>query len=115
MAIPARTSTAAASARAAFRAASVVTVSIRASMLLKQPYTNGSTRVAPTCLARAGCSKSPATTNYERVADKAALVKALNESLAFCDGIYDATTDANFNQPVTLGPLGPMQAAITAV
>lgn len=63
--------------------------------------------------SQAGGSKSPATTNYERVADKAALVKALNESLAFCDGIYDATTDANFNQPVTLGPLGPMRATPT--
>jgi len=47
------------------------------------------------------------------VADKAALVKALHESLALCDGVCDATTDANFNQPVTMGPLGPMQATPT--
>jgi uncharacterized damage-inducible protein DinB len=64
------------------------------------------------CSQAAG-TKSPATANYERIADKAALVKALNDSLAFCDGIYDSTTDANFNQPATMGPLGPMQATST--
>ena len=64
------------------------------------------------CSQAAG-TKPPANTNYERVADKAALVKALNESLAFCDGIYDSTTDATFNQPVTMGALGPMQATPT--
>ena len=63
--------------------------------------------------SQAGGSKSPATANYERVADKAALLKALNESLAFCDGIYDATTDANFNQPAAMPALGPMQATPT--
>ena len=63
--------------------------------------------------SQAGGSKSPATSNYERVADKAALVKALNESLAFCDGVYDATTDANFSQPATMPALGPMQATPT--
>jgi len=38
--------------------------------------------------------------NYEKVTEKAALVKALNESLAYCDEVYGATTDANFNQLV---------------
>jgi uncharacterized damage-inducible protein DinB len=38
--------------------------------------------------------------NYEKVTEKAALVKALNESLAYCDEVYGATTDANFNQMV---------------
>src|SRR5262249_32630482 len=46
--------------------------------------------------------KSPSTTNYETVADKAALVTALNEALAYCDGVYAATTDAEFAKPVTL-------------
>jgi len=46
--------------------------------------------------------KSPATTNFERVADKAALVKGINDALAYCDGIYTSTTDANFNDAVTL-------------
>jgi uncharacterized damage-inducible protein DinB len=63
--------------------------------------------------SQAGGSKSPATTNYEHVADKAALVKALNESLALCDGVYESTTDANFNQPATMPALGPMQATPT--
>jgi uncharacterized damage-inducible protein DinB len=49
--------------------------------------------------------KPPATTNYEKVADRAALVKALNDALAYCDAAYDATTDANFGDPVKVaGP-----------
>jgi len=44
----------------------------------------------------------PATTNFERVADKAALIKGLNEALAYCDDVYDSTSDANFNQAVTM-------------
>lgn len=51
------------------------------------------------CSQAAG-EKSPATTNYEQITDKAALVKALDESLAFCDRVYAATTDANFLRPV---------------
>jgi uncharacterized damage-inducible protein DinB len=55
---------------------------------------------------------SPSTQNHERVADKAALVKALNESLAYCDAVYTATTDANFGQVVKLaGPNGGTQAS----
>jgi hypothetical protein len=49
--------------------------------------------------------KSPSSTNYEQISDKAALVKALNESLAYCDAVYAATTDANFGATVkTRGP-----------
>jgi uncharacterized damage-inducible protein DinB len=50
--------------------------------------------------------KSPASENYEKTAtDKAALVKALNDSLAYCDEAYAATTDANFNTLVAIaGP-----------
>ena len=44
--------------------------------------------------------KSPATSNYEKTADQAVLVKALNDSLAYCDATYAATTDANFNQAI---------------
>jgi len=44
----------------------------------------------------------PATTNFEGLADKAALMKALTEALAYCDEVYAATTDANFNQTVTV-------------
>jgi uncharacterized damage-inducible protein DinB len=46
--------------------------------------------------AQARGEKSPATANYEKVSDKAALVKGVNESLAYCDGAYAAVTDANF-------------------
>jgi uncharacterized damage-inducible protein DinB len=44
----------------------------------------------------------PATTNFERVADKAALIKGLTDALAYCDAVYESTTDADFNQAVTL-------------
>jgi uncharacterized damage-inducible protein DinB len=40
--------------------------------------------------------KSPGTQDYEKVADKAALVKALNDALAYCDAAYNDTTDATF-------------------
>jgi uncharacterized damage-inducible protein DinB len=48
---------------------------------------------------------SPSTTNHERTTDKAGLVKALRESLAYCDAVYATTTDADFNQLVKMtGP-----------
>ena len=45
---------------------------------------------------------TPATTNFERVAEKAALIKGLIDALAYCDAVYESTTDADFNQAVTL-------------
>ena len=49
----------------------------------------------------------PTTTNYERVGDKASLVKGLNESLAYCDAVYSSTTDENFEQRIRVaGPAG---------
>jgi uncharacterized damage-inducible protein DinB len=53
------------------------------------------------CSQAAG-EKSPATADYEQITDKAALVKALNDSLVYCDRVYAATTDANFIQPVQI-------------
>jgi uncharacterized damage-inducible protein DinB len=50
--------------------------------------------------------KSPATADYKQIPDKAALVKALNDSLAYCDWVYAATTDANFVQPVQIANVG---------
>jgi uncharacterized damage-inducible protein DinB len=50
--------------------------------------------------------KSPATADYEQITDKAALVKALNDSLAYCDRVYAATTDANFVQPMQIANVG---------
>jgi uncharacterized damage-inducible protein DinB len=57
------------------------------------------------CSQAAG-SRSPSSTDLEKVTDKAALVKALNESLAYCDGVYEATTDANYSQRVTVAGRG---------
>jgi uncharacterized damage-inducible protein DinB len=53
--------------------------------------------------AQAKGERSPATANYETVKDKTTLVKGLNDALAYCDGVYNATTDANFNELVQLG------------
>jgi uncharacterized damage-inducible protein DinB len=50
----------------------------------------------------------PSTGDFEQVVDKAALAKALSESLAYCDAAYAATTDANFDQLVKLA--GPPNA-----
>jgi uncharacterized damage-inducible protein DinB len=61
--------------------------------------------------SQASGEKSPATTDYEKATDKAVLVKALNDSLAFCDAAYTGTTDANFNQPIkTPAQSGPRDA-----
>jgi len=59
--------------------------------------------------------KMPSTTNYEKATDRAVLVKALNDSLAYCDGVYSATTDANFSQVVAMSGQGNPQAARGAV
>ncbi len=61
-------------------------------------------------------AQSPATTDYEKATEKAVLVKALGDSLAYCDAVYTATTDANVNQLVKIaGPTGGSQAARGAV
>jgi uncharacterized damage-inducible protein DinB len=49
--------------------------------------------------------KSPTTTNYATVTDRAVLIKGLNDALAYCDAAYAATTDANFSEPAKVaGP-----------
>src|SRR5213076_2467468 len=58
--------------------------------------------------------KSPATANYEKGADRAVL-KALNDSLAYCDDVYAATTDSNFQQLVNIAAPGVRQTARGAV
>jgi uncharacterized damage-inducible protein DinB len=51
--------------------------------------------------------KPVATQALEKTTDKATLVKALNDALAYCDGVYKETTDTNFNQMVkVMGPNG---------
>ena len=48
--------------------------------------------------------------DYSKTTDKAALVKALNDALAYCDATYDGTTDANVNQAVGVQGRGNSQA-----
>jgi uncharacterized damage-inducible protein DinB len=51
--------------------------------------------------------KSPATSaDYKQITDKAALVKALKDSLDYCDHVYAATTDATFSQPAQIANVG---------
>jgi uncharacterized damage-inducible protein DinB len=59
--------------------------------------------------------KMPVTTNLEKVADKAALVKGLTDSFSFCDGAYNGLTDANFGQIVKMPGAKPSEAARGAV
>src|SRR5262249_19196864 len=58
--------------------------------------------------------RPPNSTNHEQLTSKDALVKALNDSLAYCDEAYSATTDANFNQAVQMGAGLGMRSANTA-
>jgi len=44
----------------------------------------------------------PNNTNFETIADKAALIKGLTDALAWCDDAYQSTTDANFGQRLTM-------------
>ena len=49
----------------------------------------------------------PSTVNHEQLEEKVVILKALTESLAYCDGAYAATTDTNFGEIVKLaGPKG---------
>jgi uncharacterized damage-inducible protein DinB len=52
--------------------------------------------------SQAKSAAMPTTTNFERVADKAALIKGLTDALAPCDTVYESTSDADFTQAVTL-------------
>jgi uncharacterized damage-inducible protein DinB len=52
--------------------------------------------------SQASAAPSPTAMDFEKVSDRAALVKALRDSLEYCDGVYEATTDANFSQPVSI-------------
>jgi len=54
---------------------------------------------------------SPSKENFERVSDKAALVKGMNDALKYCDEVYNATTDANFNALITMAGPAKKQAS----
>jgi uncharacterized damage-inducible protein DinB len=55
----------------------------------------------------------PTTTNFERVAESVALIKGLSDALAYCDAVYESTTDAEFNQVVTLNGFPGMNPKTT--
>jgi uncharacterized damage-inducible protein DinB len=58
----------------------------------------------------------PNAINFEKaVSDKAALVKGMTDSLAYCDQVYAATTDANFADLVKLAGPGDHQTGRGAV
>ena len=59
--------------------------------------------------------RPPSTENYEKATDKAVLVKALNDSLAYCDDTYATTTDANFNSLIKMAGPNAGQAGRGAV
>jgi len=52
--------------------------------------------------SQAKAAPSPSTADYEQLRVKADLVKALRDSLAYCDDIYAAITDANFGERIKL-------------
>jgi uncharacterized damage-inducible protein DinB len=55
----------------------------------------------------------PTSTNFERVAERAALIKGLSDALAYCDAVYESTTDADFNQAVTVNGFPGMNPKTT--
>jgi uncharacterized damage-inducible protein DinB len=66
--------------------------------------------------AQARGEQPPSRESYAKATDKAVLVKALRDSLDYCDATYAATTDANFNQLVKVpGPGGGREAGRGAV
>jgi uncharacterized damage-inducible protein DinB len=63
--------------------------------------------------SQAKSAAMPTTTNFEQVTDKAALIKGLTDALAYCDAVYESTTDADFNQAVTLNGFPGMNPKTT--
>jgi uncharacterized damage-inducible protein DinB len=64
-------------------------------------------------LLQAKGAAMPTTTNFERVAESVALIKGLSDALAYCDVVYESTTDAEFNQVVTLNGFPGMNPKTT--
>lgn len=57
-----------------------------------------------------------AAPKFVKASDKASLMRALNDALAYCDGMYSGTTDDNFGQPVKIaGPGGRSETGRGAV
>lgn len=64
------------------------------------------------CSQAAG-ERPPTTEDYERITSRAALLKGLQESLAYCDRVYAATTDATFAMPVRMGAAPGVSPTVT--
>ena len=57
------------------------------------------------CSQAKGEQPPAAMQGLQKATDKATLMKGMNDALAYCDEVYGGTTDANFNQLVTIaGP-----------
>jgi uncharacterized damage-inducible protein DinB len=54
---------------------------------------------------------SPSKENFERVTDKAVMVKGMNEAMKYCDEVYSGTTDANYNALITMAGPAKKQAS----
>jgi uncharacterized damage-inducible protein DinB len=66
--------------------------------------------------AQAKGEQPPPREGYAKATDKPTLVKALRDSLAYCDDVYASTTDASFSQLVKVpGPKGATEAPRGAV
>jgi uncharacterized damage-inducible protein DinB len=56
-----------------------------------------------TCARLKGDAVPEAVGGYEKLATKAELVKAMQDSIAFCDGVYGSMTDESVLKPTKLG------------
>jgi len=54
------------------------------------------------CSQAKGDKNPAAGQDLEKLPSKAALVKALNDALAYCDGVYEALTDASGQELLTI-------------
>lgn len=63
------------------------------------------------CSQAKGEQPPPAMQGIQKATDKATLTKGMNESLAYCDEVYNGTTDANFGQVVTIAGPNKNQAS----
>jgi uncharacterized damage-inducible protein DinB len=66
------------------------------------------------CSAAEGEKNPQATTDFEKTTGKSALVKALADSIAYCDAVYDSMTDAKGAEMVEMfGGKYPRLGALT--
>ena len=60
--------------------------------------------------AQAKGEASPSKENFERATNRDAILEGLRDSLTYCDGVYNDTTDANFNQGMKIVAPGGVNA-----